>query len=166
MRLSQQLPGQALAVEILTNLISGKALTAGILNEMVSGPVRKGFFTWRCAAASPENFETFLCASGAHPKKSFLGRFSSFSVSCGINLCMKSMVCSFHAVISARHAEIPEKFETLRFLPKWHQALRFGRNRPKRWDSLRCYKTCQQLVGIVFPTLQLTGFDRRFNAKC
>ena len=58
---------------------------------------------------------------------------------------MKSMVRSFHAVISALHAEIPEKLETLRFLPKWPQAL---------------------VVGIVFLTLQLTDFDRKFNAKC
>ena len=32
---------------------------------------------------------------------------------------MKSTVRSFHAVISVRHAEIPEKLETPRFLPKW-----------------------------------------------
>ena len=105
------------------SLISGKALNAGILNEMVSGPVRKGFFTWRCAAPSPENFETFLCASGARPKKSFLGRFSSFSVSCGINVWSQWSVAF----------TLWSQLDMLRFrksLKRWD----FYENGLKRWD--------------------------------
>ena len=106
------------------SLISGKALNAGILNEMVSGPATKGFFTWRCAAASPENFETFLCASGARPKNRFLEDFPLFLwAAVSINVWSQWSVAF----------TLWSQLDMLRFrksLKRWD----FYQNGLKRWD--------------------------------